>query len=557
LAFCGREFRPRLGGDLAWRVGRRVVANSGPTLDLIITSLLSAWRSGMARSRVELFEQIRRDWRAGGSSIRELAVRHHVHRRTVRQALASAVPPPRRAYPPRPRPAIGPYAAIIDEWLLADRDVPRKQRHTARRIWQRLVAEHGATLAEVTVSRHVARRRVELGLDKVQVTVPQAHAPGAEAEVDFGEFHAMIAGVLVKLWMFVMRLSCSGRAFHVAFATQAQEAFLEGHVLAFEYFGAVPGRVRYDNLGPAVVRVLRGRDRAESERFIALRSHYGYDSFFCIPGREGAHEKGGVEGEIGRFRRRHLVPVPAVASLTALNQLISVGDMVDDGRVITGRPVTIAAAFAAEQPAMAPLPAEPFDPARLLQARVDGRARVCVRQNYYSVPARYAGRRLPVRLSACSVEVLDGSRVVARHERAAGKYAEILVLDHYLEVLRHKPGALPGATALAQARAAGTFTAAHQGYWDAARRQHGDAAGTRALIEVLLAHRTLPAAALQAAMTRAIASGVLDAQAVIIDARRQAGRQVAPVIPIGALARYDRPAPALDAYDQLLTRSIP
>jgi transposase len=109
--------------------------------------------------------------------------------------------------------------------------------------------------------------------------------------------------------MFVMRLSCSGRAFHVAFATQAQEAFLEGHVLAFGYFGAVPGRVQYDNLGPAVVRVLRGRDRAGSERFIALRSHYRFDSFFCAPGNGGAHEKGGVEGEIGRFRR----PCPGLA----------------------------------------------------------------------------------------------------------------------------------------------------------------------------------------------------------------------------------------------------
>ena len=511
----------------------------------------------MARSRVELFEQIRRDWRAGGRSIRELAVRHRVHRRTVRQALASAVPPPRKEYPLRPRPAIGPYAAIIDGWLLADREVPRKQRHTARRVWQRLVAEHGAAVAEVTVSRYVARRRAELGLDSIEVMVPQSHEPGAEAEVDFGEFHAQVAGALLKLWMFVMRLSCSGRAFPVAFATQAQEAVLEGHVLAFEYFGAVPGRVRYDNLGPAVVRVLRGRDRAESERFIALRSHYQFDSFFCAPGKGGAHEKGGVEGEIGRFRRRHLVPVPAVGSLAALNQLIAAADILDDGRVITGRPVTIAAAFAAEQLAMGPLPADPFDPARLLQARVDGRARVCVRQNYYSVPARYAGRRLPVRLSATAVEVLDGPQVVARHERVAGKYAEILVLDHYLEVLRYKPGALPGATALAQARAAGAFTAAHQGYWDAARLRHGDAAGTRALIEVLLAHRTLPAAAVEAAMTRAIGSGVLDAQAVIIDARRHAGRQAAPVIPIGALARYDRPAPALDAYDQLLTRTIP
>jgi hypothetical protein len=158
-------------------------------------------------------------------------------------------------------------------------------------------------------------------------------------------------------------------------------------------------------------------------------------------------------------------------------------------------------------------------------------------------------------LSATTVEVLDGPQVIARHERAAGKYAEVLTLDHYLEVLKYKPGALPGATALAQAKAAGAFTAAHQRYWDAARHKHGDAAGTRALIEVLLAHRTLPATALTAAMTTAISSGALDPQAVLIDARRASGGQVAPVIPIGALARYDRPIPALTAYDQLLTRS--
>src|SRR5437763_10359858 len=114
----------------------------------IFTSLVSAWRSGMVRSRVELFEQIRRDRRVGGLSIRELAERHRVHRRTVRQALASAVPPARKPYPRRRRPAIDPYASVIDAWLVADREVPRKQRHTARRIWQRLVAEHGASLAE-------------------------------------------------------------------------------------------------------------------------------------------------------------------------------------------------------------------------------------------------------------------------------------------------------------------------------------------------------------------------------------------------------------------------
>jgi len=482
----------------------------------------------MARSRVELFEAIRRDRRIDGLSVRELADKHGVHRRTVRQALANAVPPPRKAYPRRSRPAMDPWVEVVDSWLLGDRGMPRKQRHTARRVWQRLVAEHGASLAEVTVSRYVARRRVELGLDRKEVMVPQTHPPGAEGEVDFGEFYGTVGGTWVKLWMFVMRLSHSGKAFHVAFATQAQEAFLEGHVLAFAHFGAVPGQIRYDNLKPAVIRVLRGRDRVESERFIALRSHYGFDAFFCVPGKEGAHEKGGVEGEIGRFRRAHLVPVPKVASLAELNELISAGDVLDEDRVITGRPVTIAAAFAAELPHLGPLPGEPFDAARLLEARVATRARVSVRQCYYSVPVRYAGRRLPVRLSATRVEVLDGARVVATHERAAGKYVEVLTLDHYLEVLKIKPGALPGATALVQAKACGSFTPTHQSYWDAARRERGDAGGTRALIEVLLAHRTLPPAALITAMGKAIDAAMLDPQVVLIDA---------PVRPVGRSRR--------------------
>lgn len=136
------------------------------------------------------------------------------------------------------------------------------------------------------------------------------------------------------------------------------------------------------------------------------------------PRHRGAHENGGVEGEIGRFRRRHLVPVPKVDSLAALNELVAAGDLVDDGRVITGRPVTIEAAFTTEAPHLMPLPAEAFDPAQLLEARVDNRARVSVRQCFSSVPARYAGRRLPVRLAARTVEIYDGSKLVARHERA-------------------------------------------------------------------------------------------------------------------------------------------
>jgi hypothetical protein len=248
-----------------------------------------------------------------------------------------------------------------------------------------------------------------------------------------------------------------------------------------------------------------------------------------------------------------LVPVPRVNTLAELNEFIAAADAADDGRVITGRPVTVGSAFTAERPVLRPLPVEVFDPARQLLARVDKRARVCLRQCYYSVPARFMGRRLPVRLSAGTVEVFDGATLVARHERAFGRYIEVLALDHYLEVLRKKPGALPGATALAQAKASGVFTATHQQYWDALRAKLGDGAGTRALIEVLLAHRSLPAAAVQTAMGKAIEACTTDPQAVIIEARRLIDDRLAPLVPIGELARYDRPAPTLTGYDELLT----
>ncbi|MGH8996577.1 MAG: Mu transposase domain-containing protein, partial [Acidimicrobiales bacterium] len=249
---------------------------------------------------------------------------------------------------------------------------------------------------------------------------------------------------------------------------------INGHVEALAHFGGVPKRIRYDNLKPAVVRVMKGRGRIETDRFIAMRSHYGFESFFCQPGIKGAHEKGGVEGEVGRFRRRHMVPVPDVSSLVALNELVAAGDERDDHRHIEARRLTVTQHFRAELPMLLALPEEPFEVALALNCRVDTKARICVRQSFYSVPVRYAGRRIDVRLGAGHVAALDGTRIVAHHARACGKGAEVLDLDHYLEVLVIKPGALAGASALVHARRTGAFTDIHQRFWEAARRKLGD-----------------------------------------------------------------------------------
>jgi len=504
-------------------------------------------------SRVELFEQIRRDKDQEDLSERVLAARYRVGRGTVRQALESPIPPSRKRPESRPAPKLGEFRELIDGWLAADLDAPRKQRHTARRIWRRLVDEHGADVAEATVREHVRKRRRELGLTVGQVFVPQTHTPARTAEVDWGQAEVQLAGSPVRVHVFVMRSCFSGAAFSMASPVETQQAFLEGHALAFSWFGGVFEEVRYDNLGSAVKKVLRGRRRVETDRFIAMRSHYLFDSIFTTPGLEGAHEKGGVEGEVGRFRRNHLVPVPSFGSIAGLNAFIVDACEADLRRRIDGRPGTVAEQLAVERPLLRLVDSR-FDATELSTVRVDAKALVTVRQNKYSVPASLAGLKVTAAVGAAEIRISHRDREVARHERLHGKFGTRASLDHYLELLARKPGALSRSLPLAQERDRGHWPRPFDDLWGVLREKVGRSEADRQMVDVLMLAREHGPARVELAVRGALAAGAIDGRAVAVLARQS----TSPTPPgrleglDARLAEHDRPEPNLSDYDRLL-----
>jgi transposase len=506
-------------------------------------------------SRVEQFEQIRMDRDREGLSVRALAERHGVHRRAVRQALASAVPAAKRSPVGRPAPRLGAYRALIDSWLEADREAPRKQRHTAKRIHERLVDEHGAEVAQTTVRDYVRARKRLMGWPVGEVHVPQVHAPGAGAEVDWGQAQVELGGVAVTVHLFVMRASFSGAAFCQASLVETQQAFLELHAEAFEWFGGVFAAVRFDNLKSAVKQVLKGRRRVESDRFIAMRSHYLFVSQFTTPGIEGAHEKGGVEGEVGRFRRNHLVPVPSFSDLGELNAWLLSCCERDLRRRIIGRRVTVGEAWAQEWPLLGALPAERFDATETATPRVDTKSLVTVRQNRYSVPVALAGLKVNARIGAREITISHGGAQVAVHERLHGKFGTSARLDHYLELLARKPGGLEHSLALSQERGRGAWPAVLDELWAALTGRYGRSEAARQMVDVLMLCREHSPENVARAAGGALTAGAIDGRAVAVLARRAQTTHAASAPLTGLQPRLEahaRPAPDLADYDQLL-----
>src|SRR5208337_4563550 len=434
------------------------------------------------RRKVELFEQIRREYTHGVGTIQGTAKKVGVHRRIVRQALASAIPPERRLAIRR-QPQLEPVKEFIDAILQADQQAPRKQRHTAKRIWQRIGQERpGATVSASTVRRYVRQRREELGQVARETFVPQVYEWGGEAQVDWYDAEIEVAGERQPVHIFAMRSMASGGAFHVAYYHATQQAFLEAHELAFGYFGGVFRCLRYDNLKSAVKKILRGHQREETERLIAFRSHWGFQTEFCNPAR--GNEKGGVEGEVGYFRRNHLVPIPQAKNLEELNEQLRSYCQQDEQRRIAGKAMPVGEALRIEREHLLPPAAEGFELAETSFPTVDSKGCVKVRTNFYSTPLR-PGTRPQAKLLPAYVEIWQERECVARHERSFGRYEQVLDLEHYLDVLEKKPGALAGSRPLQQWRERGRWPESFDRLWQSLQERHGKHSGTREMIELL------------------------------------------------------------------------
>ena len=429
------------------------------------------------------FEYIRKKHLIEGWSIRKIAKHLGISRQTVRKAVSSSEVPKYRLKKGRPATVFEPYRNTVQYWLEADVQAPQKQRHTAKRIYDRLVAEYDFQGSYSTVRRWVSR----LKETTKEPFIPLTADFGEQAQVDWGQARVRIGGVLTAVHLFCLRMRASGVPFAWAYPTEKWEAFLDGHCRAFEWLGGVPWECVYDNPKTAVTKILAGPEREEHVWLSSLRAHYLFDSAFCAPAK--GNEKGSVENLVGYVRRNALVPVPDVGSWEELNEHVLLGWCQRER-------AQKAPLWEQEHQALRTLPTHSFKPARPHFLKVGRLGLVHFDHNRYSVPTRLIGQTVRLDAWATHVEIYDGEQRIAKHDRHHGRKETLLSLEHYLEALVYKPRAAKNAKVVRD------LPEIYQKVRVALCRQRPD--GYRDFVKILLLHREFSPDDVMEALERAL-----------------------------------------------------
>src|SRR6266550_2055440 len=446
-------------------------------------------------------ERMRRAYYLEKKTLRQIAREEGYSRVTIQKAISDASPRTYTLSHPHPAIVLGPYQLRVEELLIQNEQLPRKQRYTSHKIFEILQAE-GYTGSESRIRQYIGAWRHTHQSPKA--FLPLEYEPGQDAQVDWGEAIAVIGGVKQTVEVFVMWLSHSRRRFVMAFPSQKQEAFFFGHVCAFEHFAGVPWRISYDNLPTAVQILAQGKGRRENQTFVTFRSYYLFESHFCQ--RAAGWEKGGVEASVGFSRRNFLVPLPEAASFEDLNLHLLQACLKDDQRRVSRQTETIAQMWERERPFLRSLPPFAYDCCATTSARLNGYSMIVYETNRYSVPVNRARKDVVVQAYPFHIEILDGTTLLARHCRSYQREQDVLEPVHYLALLEQRPGAFDYAKPMRQWRkdwpeSYHRMLAILRQKWPQAGR------GVQEFIRVLRLHEEYPAYLVQQAVEQALSYG--------------------------------------------------
>jgi transposase len=496
---------------------------------------------------MELWTEVRRRVLTKELSKRAACREYELGWWTLKKILAHAEPPGYRREKPRQRPKMEEFLPIIHQILTDDQQAPKKQRHTAKRIWERLRDEYGSAGCYSSVKQAVRQWKQT----RREVFLPLSHPPG-EAQVDYGEATVTVAGESKKVALFVVTLPYSGAIFIQVFPRECTETFLEGHRQAFEFFGGVPRRISYDNSAIAVIEVLKGRERKLTKEFLRLESHYLFQHHFCLVRR--ANEKGHVERLLGCARKNFLVPVPQVESLAALNATLRQQCQRDLEHRTRGKAGTKGQLLPEDQAVFLALPKQAFEARRIEQPSADTESLVRFDCNSYSVPVKYAHRQITVIATVDEVRLVYADQLIARHKRSWEKEKFLYDPVHYLALLERKPGGFDYARPLEHWELPSCFSLLRRRL-EAADERHG----TRSYIRTLRLLERFTLKQLTDAIAYALDIDVIDPDSIRVILEHRAER------PVEFFSLNGRPTlqavrvetTNVSAYGELLTEVAP